>query len=191
MTASTPKHVLSEIWRAAGHPEAALDAVDLTGNEPVLPSSFRVGTAAQATIAAAALAASELWRLRTGRFQGVSVGMRSAAIEFRSERYLRVDGKPPSGYPDPIPGLYRCGGGRWARLHTNLPYHRDGFSRYSAAADVLLITASHLPSMQPLVIDTGRGKLSASIDLRQASERETLASVLRDVDVFVQGYRPR
>ena len=290
MTASTPKHVLSEIWRAAGHPEAALAAVDLTGNEPVLPSSFRVGTAAQATIAAAALAASELWRLRTGRFQSVSVDMRSAAIEFRSERYLRVNGKPPSEYHDPIAGLYRCGDGRWARLHTNLPHHRDGvlallgcrhertavqraldqweaekletaaaeaglvvtacrtfrewddhpqgraiarlplFSidqigdapveplpaaerplsgvkvldltriiagpvcgRTLAAhgADVLLITASHLPSMQPLVIDTGRGKLSASIDLRQASERETLASVLRDVDVFVQGYRPR
>src|SRR5262245_65444890 len=102
MTASTPRHVLSEIWRAAGHPEAALDAVDLTGNEPVLPSSFRVGTAAQATIAAAALAASELWRLRTGRSQRVSVDMRSAAIEFRSERYLRVDGKPPSEYHDPI-----------------------------------------------------------------------------------------
>jgi hypothetical protein len=57
-------------------------------------------------------------------------------------------------------------------------------------ADVLLITASHLPSMQPLVIDTGRGKLSASIDLRQAGGREVLASLLRDADVFVQGYRP-
>src|SRR5262249_37761722 len=41
-------------------------------------------------------------------------------------RYLRVDGKPPSEYHDPIAGLYRCGDGRWARLHTNLPHHRDG-----------------------------------------------------------------
>src|SRR5262249_56454077 len=57
-------------------------------------------------------------------------------------------------------------------------------------ADVLLITASHLPSMEPLVIDTGRGKLSTYIDLRQPSGRETLASLLRDADVFVQGYRP-
>src|SRR5206468_2032400 len=30
-------------------------------------------------------------------------------------------------------------------------------------ADVLLITAAHLPSMQPLVVDNGRGKLSASM----------------------------
>jgi crotonobetainyl-CoA:carnitine CoA-transferase CaiB-like acyl-CoA transferase len=57
-------------------------------------------------------------------------------------------------------------------------------------ADVLLITASHLPSMQPLVIDTGRGKLSTYIDLREPSGRESLASLLRQADVFVQGYRP-
>ena len=57
-------------------------------------------------------------------------------------------------------------------------------------ADVLLITASHLPSLEPLVIDTGRGKSSAYIDLRQASGREAFAALLRDADVFVQGYRP-
>ena len=57
-------------------------------------------------------------------------------------------------------------------------------------ADVLLVTASHLPSIRSLVIDTGRGKLSASIDLREASGRETLTALLRDADIFVQGYRP-
>jgi crotonobetainyl-CoA:carnitine CoA-transferase CaiB-like acyl-CoA transferase len=285
MTASLSRHALGEIWHAAGHDEAALAAVDLAGAEPVLPSSFAVGTAAQATIAAAALAAAELWRLRSGRSQRVSVDMRSAAIEFRSERYLRVDGRPPAEYHDPIAGLYRCGDGRWVRLHTNLPHHRDGllgllgcahepmavqraldgwrgealeaaaaeaglvvtacrsFAEWDEhaqgraiarlplftidrigdapaqplppadrplagvkvldltriiagpvcgrtlavhGADVLLITASHLPSMQPLVIDTGRGKLSAHIDLRQPSGREALASLLRDADVFVQ-----
>jgi CoA-transferase family III len=57
-------------------------------------------------------------------------------------------------------------------------------------ADVLLITAPHLPSMRPLVIDTGRGKLSTSIDLRDQNGRDTLAALVRDADVFVQGYRP-
>ena len=98
----------------------------LTGTEPVLPSSFAVGTAAQASIAAAALAAAELWRLRTGRRQRVSVEMRDAAIEFRSERYMRVDGEAPKEVWDKIAGLYRCGDGRWVRLHTNFPHHRDG-----------------------------------------------------------------
>jgi crotonobetainyl-CoA:carnitine CoA-transferase CaiB-like acyl-CoA transferase len=57
-------------------------------------------------------------------------------------------------------------------------------------ADVLLITAPHLPAMQDLVIDNGRGKLSAHLDLRQASARETLAGLLKQADIFVQGYRP-
>ena len=78
MNAAAPSQVLADLWRAAGQPAAALDAVSLTGAEPVLPSSFAVGTAAQATVAASALAAAELWRLRTGRQQRVSVDMRHA-----------------------------------------------------------------------------------------------------------------
>src|SRR5438477_1642836 len=117
---------LAQLWQAAGQPAEALSRIKLTGAEPALPSSFAIGTAAQAIIAAAALAAAELWRLRTGRSQGVGVDMRNAALEFRSERYLHIDGKPPSEYHDPIAGLYRCGDSRWVRLHTNLPHHRDG-----------------------------------------------------------------
>src|SRR5437867_3077146 len=57
-------------------------------------------------------------------------------------------------------------------------------------ADVLLVTASHLPAIEPLVIDTGRGKLSCQIDLRDAAGQSTLRGLLRDTDVFIQGYRP-
>lgn len=279
---------LAGLLRAAALDDAA-GQIKFTGAEPALPSSFAIGTAAQATIAAAALAAANLWRLRTGHRQGVSVDMRSAAIEFRSERYLRVDGKPPDEYHDALAGLYRCGDGRWVRLHTNLPHHCSGvlallgcdhdrravqraldgwqaealetaaaeaglvvtacrsfaeWDRHPQAravaqlplfaiepigdapakplpaaerplsgikvldltriiagpvcgrtlavhgADVMLVTASHLPAMHPLVIDTGRGKLSTSIDLRETRGREALTALLRDADIVVQGYRP-
>ena len=65
----TPRQFWPISGARPGQPGDALDAVELTGAEPVLPSSFAVGTLAQATIAAAALAAGELWRLRTGRRQ--------------------------------------------------------------------------------------------------------------------------
>lgn len=126
MPVPPPSNVLADLWRAGGQPDKGLEAVTLTGNEPVLPSSFAVGTAAQATVAAAGLAANELWHLRTGRRQRVSVDMRHAATEFRSERYLRIDGEPAREDRDRIVGLYRCGDGRWVRLHTNLPHHRAG-----------------------------------------------------------------
>lgn len=289
VSAPDPRTVLAALWRDAGFADAALRNVDVTGAEPVLPSSFAVGTMAQVTIAAAALAAAEIWRLRGGRDQRVSVDMRRAAIEFRSERYLRVDDVVAKDLWDDIAGLYRCGDGRFVRLHTNLSHHRSGMinllggadnraavqralERWQAealetaaaqaglvatacrsfdewdrhpqgqavaqlplfriekigdapplqldaadrplagirvldltriiagpvcgrtlavhGADVLLVTAKHLPSLRPLVIDTGRGKLSTEIDLRDGGGRDTLAALLRDADIFLQGYRP-
>src|ERR1700684_3615222 len=125
---STPdaRTVLAGLLRTADLDDAALDDISLTGSEPVLPSSFATGTAAQASVAASALAAAELWRLRTGKRQHVNVDMRHAAVEFRSERYLQIDGAPYEEYHDDIAGLYRCGDGRWVRLHTNLPHHCAG-----------------------------------------------------------------
>src|SRR4051794_2039846 len=283
------KGALAALWQHAGQPAAALDAMTLTGAEPALPSSFVIGTAAQASIGATALAAAELFRLRTGRQQQITLDMRNAAIEFRSERYMRVNGEAPKELWDKIAGLYRCGDGRWVRLHTNFPHHRDGvlkllgceYSREAVrtaldgweaekfetaaaeaglvvtmtrsfdewdvhgqgravaglpifsiekigdappqplppgdrplagvrvldltrviagpvcgrtlaahGADVLLVTAQHLPQMMPLVMDNGRGKLSTFIDLRQESGRGTLAALAREADILVQGYRP-
>jgi len=281
--------VLAELWHGFGHDPATLEHIDLPGAEPVLPSSFAVGTAAQVSIAASALAAAELWRLKTGEHQRIRVAMRNAAIEFRSERYLRVDSAPPPDLWNKIAGAYRCGDGRWVRLHTNFPHHRDGvlallkcehdrgaveralknwraedfetaaaetglvvtamrsFAEWDAhpqgqalahlpvlsiekigdapaedlprserplggirvldltrviagpvcgrclaghGADVLLITAPHLPFMLPLVMDTGRGKLSAQLDLKAEAGREHLRQLARHANVFVQGYRP-
>src|SRR3974390_482585 len=129
------KTALAQLWRDGGFDEAALGDVELVGAEPVLPSSFAVGTAAQSTIAAAALAAAEIWRLRTGRRQRVRVDMRRAAIELRSEHYVSVAGGPPEKVWDDISGLYRCGDGRWVRLHCVLPHHRSGLIELLGCAD--------------------------------------------------------
>jgi crotonobetainyl-CoA:carnitine CoA-transferase CaiB-like acyl-CoA transferase len=120
----TPLEILADVWTSAGGAPDALDAVELTGEEPLLPSSFRVAAAAQVSIAASALAAAEIWKLRSGQAQTVAVDMRHAAIECRSERYLRVDGKPPPPAWDAIAGVYKTGDGRFVRLHTNFPHHR-------------------------------------------------------------------
>ena len=57
-------------------------------------------------------------------------------------------------------------------------------------ADVLKITASHLPNIGYQEYDTGHGKLSANLDLRDNSDLETLHGLIRDTDIFSQGYRP-
>jgi crotonobetainyl-CoA:carnitine CoA-transferase CaiB-like acyl-CoA transferase len=57
-------------------------------------------------------------------------------------------------------------------------------------AEVLLVTSPNLPSIAPLVIDTGFGKRSTAIDLDTAEGRDTLQRLAAGADVFVQGYRP-
>jgi crotonobetainyl-CoA:carnitine CoA-transferase CaiB-like acyl-CoA transferase len=57
-------------------------------------------------------------------------------------------------------------------------------------ADVLKIGAAHIPYMKTTEIDTGIGKLSAQLDLRNPDELETLRTLLREADVFSQSYRP-
>ncbi|MGH7072551.1 MAG: CoA transferase [Acetobacteraceae bacterium] len=284
----TAEAALAELWAGAGLPAEALAAISFSGADPVLPSNFAVGTAAAASIGAAALAARELFRLRGGPPATLAIALRNAALECRSERYLRLDGEAPPPLWDAIAGLYPTADG-WVRLHTNFPHHRDGilkllgtaheraavaraltnwraeeldraateaglavawlrsfaeWDRSSEAAalaaeplvaierlgeappeplrparaplsgvrvldltrviagpvagrtlarygaDVLLINAPHLPQMAPLVIDTGRGKLSAFLDLRDRSGADGLARLIGKADIFLQSYRP-
>jgi crotonobetainyl-CoA:carnitine CoA-transferase CaiB-like acyl-CoA transferase len=57
-------------------------------------------------------------------------------------------------------------------------------------ADVMKITAAHLPNIGYQEYDTGHGKLNAELDLREDKNLETLRGLVRQTDVFSQGYRP-
>ncbi|HEY6476432.1 MAG TPA: CoA transferase, partial [Polyangia bacterium] len=57
-------------------------------------------------------------------------------------------------------------------------------------AEVMKITAPHLPNIGYQEYDTGHGKLQAHLDLRQPRDLDTLLGLVREADVFTQGYRP-
>ena len=118
----TATHTVAQLWQEAGLPSAALANLRLTGQDPVLPSSFAVGTAAQASIAAAALAASHVGTLRGLSASGVSVDMAHAAMECLS--HFAIDGVTPPLW-DKFSGAYRCADG-WVRIHANFAHHREG-----------------------------------------------------------------
>ncbi len=282
-------HVLEKLWQTAGCASESLEHIQIEGSDPVLPSPFKIGEAAAATIGATALAAAELWRLRTGRAQQIRLDTRAAAIAFRSERHLRINGAPPPPLWDDIAGFHATGDGRWVQLHTNFPHHRERAldvlecpgdrpsvaktiadwrgeeleealiaagtcaafvrtpqewlahpqqaavaglpvleilrlddspretlpradrplsgvrvldmtrilagpvaARTLAAhgADVLQVSAPHLPSIEQLVIDTGFGKRATSLDIRAPEDSEILTALLAEADVFIQAFRP-
>jgi crotonobetainyl-CoA:carnitine CoA-transferase CaiB-like acyl-CoA transferase len=57
-------------------------------------------------------------------------------------------------------------------------------------ADVMKISAAHLPNLGHQELDTGHGKLSTYLDLREQQNVDILRGLVRDADVFAQGYRP-
>lgn len=122
---ATPREALASAWRHTALPREALAFADLTGADPVFPSSFAVGTAAQSTIAAAALAACELGHLRGQPRQRVAVDMAHAAVDCTA--WFSIDGKVPEVW-DKFSGLYRAADG-WVRVHANFRHHREGALR--------------------------------------------------------------
>ena len=57
-------------------------------------------------------------------------------------------------------------------------------------AEVLMVAEKNLPQTMPNVMDTSHGKRSCFLNLKSADGAQHLRHLLRDADVFSQGYRP-
>ena len=57
-------------------------------------------------------------------------------------------------------------------------------------ADVLAVTGQHLPQIDSLVIDTGFGKRSCFLDLRDPADRVSFEALVAGADAVVESYRP-
>ena len=122
-----PMSILAELWNLVAGGKDALNYITLLGADPILPSNFKVGTAASVTIGAASLAALEVWRTRTGREQSITLTMRDAAIAFCSEHYTEVDNKAVmQSFWSPASGHFKDKDGNWIQLHCQYPHLRDG-----------------------------------------------------------------
>ena len=151
---------LAALWRDAQLPVDALAQLQLLGDgdgdrdggAAVLPSSFCVATAAQASQGAAALAAAELWHLCHPTAARLPVQLDRAHATLDCTAYFSIDGWVPPAW-DPLSGLYPCGAalpgsatlptsagvsgganlptraGGWVRIHANFAHHRDGVLR--------------------------------------------------------------
>jgi len=113
---------LRELLGIAGIQPAGMPSI--AGDDPVLPTPYRIGTAATAALAALGAAVARFGELRGLPRQNVSVDLPHAALSLRSARYLRIDGKPLPPVWDPLSGFYPVRDG-WISIHCNFPNHRD------------------------------------------------------------------
>ncbi|HLF76363.1 MAG TPA: CoA transferase [Dehalococcoidia bacterium] len=129
--------MLGQIFKALG--QEAPQEVEFVGADPVFPLALPVGEAGAATIAASGVAAADLWQLRTGRRQDVSIDVDAAAAAMRSANYLRLE--PSPGQKPPVPrvirnhDIYRTKDGRWLYLHREFAHHRARIAQLLRCAD--------------------------------------------------------
>src|SRR6266852_1200525 len=133
---TAPNETLRTILPIAGWGDGqAADVVFTSGADPVLPTPFCIGAAGAAALAASGLAATELWRARTGRRQRVTVDLRQATAALRSSQYIRLAGTGVSSARNTIMGFYPTRDGRWSYLHCNFPNHRAAALRVLGVAE--------------------------------------------------------
>lgn len=100
---------------------------------------------------------------------------------------LRIGDSPPEPLP---PGDRPLSGIRVLDLTRVLAGPTGARTLAEHGAEVLKVTGAHLPNLGYQEFDTGHGKLSTQLDLRQPGDVETLRGLVRGADVFSQGYRP-
>jgi crotonobetainyl-CoA:carnitine CoA-transferase CaiB-like acyl-CoA transferase len=116
-----------------GRKRRADDVLHITGGEdPVFRTPWRIAATGAAALGAVGLAVSDLWRLRTGHGQAVTVNRHAAAASLRSNTYVLQDDKRPVSW-DPLAGHYPTRDGRHMFIHTNHPHHRAGALRIAGA----------------------------------------------------------
>ena len=66
----------------------------------------------------------------------------------------------------------------------------SGMTMALHGADVLWVTSPNLPDLPSLDMNLSRGKRTIQLDLNEEDDRNTLQTLVKDCDVFIQGYRP-
>lgn len=296
--ASANKTAFEEVMAARGKGMPTEGEVAITGADPVFSTKFKIGETCAAVLGGVGTAVNDIWELKTGRRQQVSIDVRHAAAGLRSTSYMQrpdADGafqpvvnrnhEKMIGITQPWPTK----DGRWVLPHFGLPNLQErmlkllgcepnpdsvakAVSQWNAldleaaidehrvcggmvrtneewlasehgqvlaakpivevikigdsapepmpagdrplsgiraldltrilagpicartlaehGADVLMVAGEGVPQIAEHVMDTSHGKRSCYLNLKQPAENACLKELVKDADVFSQGYRP-
>ena len=116
-------------------------SVRLENSDPVIRSPFRVGEAAAAALAAGAVAADDILRLRNvgGEPQQITVDQRIAVASLRGYKFMRIEDGPQlvPNYTLPTASLYSCRDGRFIHLQGAFPHLREGTLELLGCGDTI------------------------------------------------------
>jgi crotonobetainyl-CoA:carnitine CoA-transferase CaiB-like acyl-CoA transferase len=152
---------LTEAWAAiAGPAQPPAARLDVSGDPGHLPSRLAVEDTAVACAGTALLAAAALHERRGGpRPSTARLDRAQLAAAFRSERYLRITGKPVADGFAPLSRFWPAADG-WVRTHANYPWHQEALLRALVApgdpdAVAAAIARANARDLEDLIVAAG------------------------------------
>jgi crotonobetainyl-CoA:carnitine CoA-transferase CaiB-like acyl-CoA transferase len=103
---------------------------------------------------------------------------------------VRTELGAPGAPRDPGPPTRPLSGVRVLDLTRVIAGPVAGRTLTAQGAQVLRVGASHLPEIPATLVDTGFGKRSTLLDLRDAQDAQRMRELVRESDALVQSYRP-
>jgi crotonobetainyl-CoA:carnitine CoA-transferase CaiB-like acyl-CoA transferase len=289
-------NIYRDLMQTVNRPMAVSGEIHVKDTHPVTNTLFQVDNAATACYMANATLLNDIWELRTGKRQKITIDQGHAALSLVSFM-LVAQNDHPIGYPDrhriwpnyPIMDSYKTRDGRRVYIDGVYPHLRDGlldllncpnnalalaaavaqwnaqdledqinrrglcgtivrtcqewrdhpqgkilekmpptlvekrgntapvpFAKGSRplegvkvldfthvlagpmstralaeqGAEVLHLCGSNVPELLPFAMDTGHGKKNAIINLDSDEDRKILINLIKEADIFVQGYAP-
>lgn len=289
-------NIYRDLMKVINRPIAPTDEISVTDIHPVTKTLFQVDQIATACYMANATVLNDIWELRTGNRQKITIDQGHAALSLVSFM-LVAQNDHPIGYPDrhrtwpsyPIMDSYKTLDGRRVYIDGVYPHLRDGLldllncpnnalaltsaiAQWNAqdledqinkrglcgtivrtcaewrnhpqgkilekmppthiekrgstppvpftkgtrplegvkvidfthvlagpmstralaeqGAEVLHLCGSNVPELLPFAMDTGHGKKNAILDLDNENDRNILINLIKEADIFIQGYAP-
>ncbi|KAG9948387.1 CoA-transferase family III, partial [Aureobasidium melanogenum] len=107
-----------------------------------------------------------------------------------SVRPLPSEGR--KGFPDyMLKGAVKCLNGlRVVEMSRVIAAPLCGKTLAAHGADVIWITSPNLPDLPDIDREFGRGKRTVQLDTKNTTDKAQLMELIKDCDVFIQGYRP-
>ena len=116
--------------------------VSFEGEDPIIPSPLRLGSAAAIGLTAKSVAMAKLWQARGGKGQDISVDLRKAPhrlCPFYDQKWEKLNGYSPGFPSDPenpyALALYQAGDGRWVMPLAPYPRLRTSTCRLLECSD--------------------------------------------------------
>jgi crotonobetainyl-CoA:carnitine CoA-transferase CaiB-like acyl-CoA transferase len=115
---------LTELLEALGvAPEETGGTITITGEDPMVASPHRLGTATAVALSAVGATTAAIWKMRTGRGQDIALDARDALHALHAPKFYKVGGHrlDTEFLDNPLCGFQRCGDGRWLFVTGSYP----------------------------------------------------------------------